>query len=776
MLLASFSAVALAENIVFPADSGVVNVKNAPYNARGDGVTDDTAAIQAALNANNGSNTIIYLPNGTYLVSNRLIWPGTTSEQKRTILQGQSTADTIIRLKDNCTSPGNFTNPSTPREVIHTGGEPAQRFRNSIRNLTVHTGSGNPGAIGIRYYANNQGQMQAVKIISGDGQGVRGLDLAMSENGPCFVRDVAVDGFQNGIFAGGGNSVTLENITLTNQSVAGLNNTGSGNYGNKLFIRKLNYTGSAVAVRTKMLMVLLDATITGTAGATGAAVVHEGNGLLVRNLKVGGAFSHAIQNGASTVPGPVVEEWTSAAAVSQFPSPKRTLNLPIEETPTVPWDALTEWVSPLAYGGLPNDDVDDTAAIQSAVDSGKTTLYLPKGKWKVTGTVQLRNNIRRVIGCEAGFTENSNGTFNVAAGTAPTVVIERLDAIYSNFSVSRSANRTLVLSSITFGYRAVNFSDSADLFVEDICTQQLHTGSSRVWARQLNVEGSGNATPQVRTDGGKLWVLGLKTEGNRTKVEAVNGARSEIYAFIYANVADNTLYPMLINDNSEMTATWNEAVIRNSPFSVKVRETRGATTRNLGGGSCVLYCGYRIGLGRAATPPGTHSLTALGTLDWAKWARGATFDFDHKATGGTQISNWSAIGAGGYSRTYNTSVKHSWTDGTPVSSHAGSEHFVRVGGTANDLGYQFTVPASSTPRTLNVYVAAQYVVGGVLEVSLDDGSAPIAREAAGNTGSSTVSDYLFTIPYASENTTTLRVKWFKTSGNGNVGLRAAALR
>ena len=41
-----------------------VNVKNAPYSATGDGVTDDTAAIQAALN----DHYRIFIPAGIYRI------------------------------------------------------------------------------------------------------------------------------------------------------------------------------------------------------------------------------------------------------------------------------------------------------------------------------------------------------------------------------------------------------------------------------------------------------------------------------------------------------------------------------------------------------------------------------------------------------------------------------------------------------------------------------------------------------------------------------------
>lgn len=48
-----------------------INVKSAPYNAKGDGVTDDSAAIQAAANAAQAASVALYFPAGTYLVSNQ---------------------------------------------------------------------------------------------------------------------------------------------------------------------------------------------------------------------------------------------------------------------------------------------------------------------------------------------------------------------------------------------------------------------------------------------------------------------------------------------------------------------------------------------------------------------------------------------------------------------------------------------------------------------------------------------------------------------------------
>jgi len=52
-----------------PASRKVVNVRHAPYGARGDGKTDDTAAIQKAVDAIGGTGGTVLVPEGIYLVN-----------------------------------------------------------------------------------------------------------------------------------------------------------------------------------------------------------------------------------------------------------------------------------------------------------------------------------------------------------------------------------------------------------------------------------------------------------------------------------------------------------------------------------------------------------------------------------------------------------------------------------------------------------------------------------------------------------------------------------
>jgi hypothetical protein len=104
LLIAFPVALVRAENIVYPADAGVVNVKLAPYKAYGDGIHDDTTVIQKAITDANGGRKIIYFPNGTYLVSATLVMPGNSGPKPSYgfwHLQGQSRTGAVILLKTN---------------------------------------------------------------------------------------------------------------------------------------------------------------------------------------------------------------------------------------------------------------------------------------------------------------------------------------------------------------------------------------------------------------------------------------------------------------------------------------------------------------------------------------------------------------------------------------------------------------------------------------------------------------------------------------------------
>lgn len=56
-----------------PWQDGFLDITKQPYNAKGDGKTDDSDAIQKAIDDAYASNLIVYFPEGTYLVSKQLV-------------------------------------------------------------------------------------------------------------------------------------------------------------------------------------------------------------------------------------------------------------------------------------------------------------------------------------------------------------------------------------------------------------------------------------------------------------------------------------------------------------------------------------------------------------------------------------------------------------------------------------------------------------------------------------------------------------------------------
>ena len=66
------------------------------YGVQADGVHDDTAALQAAVNAARGTNNVIVLPNGTIVVSKPILFETNTSWAPGLRMSGQGVTKTSI--------------------------------------------------------------------------------------------------------------------------------------------------------------------------------------------------------------------------------------------------------------------------------------------------------------------------------------------------------------------------------------------------------------------------------------------------------------------------------------------------------------------------------------------------------------------------------------------------------------------------------------------------------------------------------------------------------
>ncbi len=608
-----------SRQIVYPAAMRVVDLTQPPYNADPTGQTDSTAGIQKALDDYHlTDNWILYLPDGTYALSDQLDWHD--GARLGPILQGQSRDGVILKLKDGAEG---FQDPAKakPFIVIANRGS-ADAFCMALRNLTIDTGKGNPGAIGTRFMTNNQGGLREVTIVSQDGQGVIGLDMAFTDMiGPLLIKNVEVRGFDIGVATGRQiNSMTFEHLRLIGQNKVGFRNTGQC-----VSIRGLESRNRVTAVENRHdtgLMVLIDSKLVGEGQASERPAIINTAELYARNVETSGYAKplETTKGDTSQLRDGRIEEFVAGKVLSLFPSKPGSLGLPIEETPEVAWGDLSAWANIEDFGADSTDNRDDTEAIQRAIDSGAETVYfphplpagkektpLPRGSWKIEGTVHLRGNVRRLIGGGGYWTmlkvggKGRDGAFIIEDGNAPVVVIEDFNIVDG---VARDEQCPMIRhrSTRTLVVRHVNSIMSNSLyrgdvgagkaFFEDVATQFPMNGKDRsggephyffakgqqIWARQLDPEK--NVT-KIVNDGAVFWVLGLKSEVKSTVVETRNGGRTEILGGLnYPSLPGQGPQEMFRIIDSAMTAVIGEAGY-NRRFDTLVQETRNGETRTL---------------------------------------------------------------------------------------------------------------------------------------------------------------------------------------------------
>ena len=606
--------------VEFPMGSEVVNVKEDPYNAKGDGKNDDTEAIQKALSDHPDGDYIIYLPHGIYKITSALQWPSANKPDKdyrRTILQGESMGGTIIALQDDV--PG-FENPDFPQAVIYTGDGPNPRQRNSIRDLTLRTGKKNPGAIGIRFNASVQGTINNVKVTSGDSSGVIGIDVGFTENiGPLLIKNVEVDGFDVGIYAAGkSNSMTFEHVTLSGQKKFGLDNDGQ-----MLSIRALRVKGSSTAVYNHgqdASMVLVDGTLEYDPGKKGAkpitAIVNEGQ-LFARSVVVS-KYKSKIKSTRKAynenVSNTEIVEFATQANHQLCHSPKTSMKLAATETPNNTEQKSMYWTSITGeYGGKANDGSDDSKAIQDAIDDGAETIFFPPGgRWTINRDIYLRNRIHRLIGTEGKI--DGKGKFIIEDGAFVDLTIERFSTFASG--ITNRSKRTLILKNMYLkSYESDDFS-TGDIFMEDVAVGTIRTNQQRLWGRQVTMMGDTKG-PKISNHGGTIWILGLTAKDGNTILHNFNKGSAELLGVnvIASDKAKNN--PMFINDNSSISIIGlKETLTRGNPYSKIVEESRQGskvyTLKNselphneTGGSMMALYTGYAPKQGQNEPPRAT---------------------------------------------------------------------------------------------------------------------------------------------------------------------------
>ena len=565
------------ESVVFPTDANLVNVKD--YGAKGDGLTDDTAAIRQAVRQNLMQHKTLFFPAGTYLISDVIEWKRDNGTYGAFLTwQGEGSDRTKIKLQDSAEL---FQDPEHPQALVRTGsigtkdGKGPRAHSNYIFDMTFDVGSDNPGTIGIDFNASNTGAIENVAIVDRDGRGKVGLELTR-EVGPCLIKNIAIEGFDRGINVTSAlYSITFENIYLAKQNQVGIFNDS-----NVIAVRKLTSVNKVPAVINQGHWsgpsVLIDSELHG--GSPSEVAVKSPAHLFMRNVNVSG-YKAALQSDRQLLKSSHIEEFVSAQPIALFDSPATSLNLAIAETPEYSDRNLDNWVNVTDYGANPNDRLDDSAAIQKAIDTGKSTVYFPHGEYRLDQPVTVKGEVRRLIGFNSPIIA-PNGFLHLENDRYP-VIIERFNCFGDRCKIENVASQPVVLRHF-IGALFSATSDKATWFVENVVSPRFHLGNGQtLYARQLNCE-SPPPEPLFKNDGGKAWILGYKTEFGNTVAATLNGGKTEILGGLFypsQGVKDKSI-PLFINHNSAVSAVYREIAF-GSTYTVHIVQTREGKTKTL---------------------------------------------------------------------------------------------------------------------------------------------------------------------------------------------------
>src|SRR5882757_2931551 len=384
----------------FPTDlGGMIDVTS--FGANGHDQVDDTADIQkaiaAAIHHLTGTSRIVYFPAGTYLISGPLYWKNAHNDWDAELtFQGEGDGGpdgTTIKLTDN--NPAyQSTTVATP--VIQTAsfaddatkpnepGSGNDAFDNFLFDMTIDTGQGNPGATALDFMGNNYCGLRNVTLKSSDPKhvGMVGLSMTRYATGPCMMKHVTIDGFQYGIEAANSEySTTFDDLTLTNQQKAGIQNSD-----NVMSIENLHSDNStnttAVPVLLNLgsgprngLVTIIGANLVGNSATSGISALQNSQTLYARGI-YSTDYRSAIQNASGTPVGggASVGEYDSGPPFTQFSGGGTSLKLCVSETPEFEETDPNKWVSVAAETPAANGD--DTKRIQDAMNSTTaTTVY-----------------------------------------------------------------------------------------------------------------------------------------------------------------------------------------------------------------------------------------------------------------------------------------------------------------------------------------------------------------------------------------------------------------
>ncbi len=492
----------------------------------------------------------IYFPNGTYLVSDTVTYTfdNLFSQQNATYtcelcrnihILGESRENTVIKLADNAAG----FKEGTEKPVISFNRASRDDEEttncaqmNTLEDITIDCGSGNPGAVGVLFAASNAGRIENVTVKS-DG-GLYGIKFDYSSEG--CVDDVLIEGFDYGIKTGHTSPLIFDNIDLSGNRVAGVyTKNGNLNFKNVVWgdIPSFEFLKSGNG-----RYYVEDENIKFTGDTTGNYVFKAEKPLVELN-------------------GP-------------WPKNKRTEN-------------FDNWACVDDFGAVGDGKTDSTIAIQNALNSGKEVILFGEGSYVINRTLKVPATVQTIdfmysmivpgysliIGEMEGMfdiCEESKG-FLFAQHFCPD---ERFSGYFRFFK--HSAKRPVVLKDISISASLYfNTADGNEVYFDNCFTHTNHYAqdclhrdgyvpvfcrvipvelhNQKAYGRNLNIE---RGETELLNDNSELLVDGYKVEGPGKLVKAVNGSKTQFNLYNAAwwgnRFKENCMFDI---ENSEVMLT-----------------------------------------------------------------------------------------------------------------------------------------------------------------------------------------------------------------------------
>lgn len=396
-------------------------------------------------------------------------------------LIGTSRSGTILRLRENSIGFGDPYDSAKAFIVLESFGATLDNgFFNSIRQLTISVGPGNPSAIGLDYTGNNFSEVRNVDIRSEDGSGLSAIGIAWRgvQTGPGLFKHVRTYGFDYGISNPPPSgelqeSMTYDDVEIHEPRIAGIRCM-------RVFsqqFRKIKYWGKGPGLVTRAQFahtVCMDSHFewTGVPGIDKAVSAIEIGGpdggssrtahVLLRNCTSNGFQSLILKNAhRDTEPGGRLQtqagrifndgEIVTGHSVEEYVSPEysgeqigeyKTIGLPVLETPELASMDPSDWHRLESFSGVTSGSFstirgegapDSLAGIQAAIDSGAKILYMGPDPtaggglqyYGVSGPVILRGDLQRIVsfghGAIVPLIDYTGPVFILEDGTEPVV-------------------------------------------------------------------------------------------------------------------------------------------------------------------------------------------------------------------------------------------------------------------------------------------------------------------------------------------------------------------